>query len=117
MIWWPTKSSGLRVLALLASDEEEESLVGVLGLKTAFKRCQGLWRGTFTEDWAIEVKQYTASETKTGIKTSRPDADFDLVILGGDVAAKFLGEEKALASIRAITSAVGGFSAMPRRPG
>lgn len=99
------KNSGLRILALSTSGSEEERLVEVLQLKTDFKRCQSLWRGSLADNGqGISVEKWSSEaspETKSQAPASKSEDSFDLVIMGSQGGTK---TEEQLTVVKSFVS-------------
>ncbi|KAK9782215.1 putative polyketide synthase [Seiridium cardinale] len=73
------KEPRLRILTFLADETEESYIAETLRFATAFKRCQSLWRGFFTDNGFLQFQEY-ASDAKPSSDCG--DLAFDVVLLG-----------------------------------
>lgn len=99
------KNSRRRILTLSTSETEERRLVEVLRLKTDFKRCHSLWRGSFADDQGIRVQQVNldvSSETRSQTSASGSEDQFDLVIIGRS-QGRYNAEARLAAANKVIT--------------
>ncbi|KAI0003946.1 ketoacyl-synt-domain-containing protein [Xylariaceae sp. FL0662B] len=77
------KNARLRILNLFGGENEENYFVEILRLATAFKRCRSLWRGSYSENGAIQFVEYSSDDKSPRKQSSGGDGSvFDLVLLG-----------------------------------
>lgn len=73
------KDPRLRVLTLLADETDESYVAEELRFATAFKKCQSLWRGRYSQDGTVDIHDGPSDE-KLSKQGGVPELEFDVVL-------------------------------------
>ncbi|ORY71434.1 putative polyketide synthase [Pseudomassariella vexata] len=97
------KEPRLRILTFLADDTEESYLAETLRFATAFKRCQSLWRGSYTDDGLLQFQEYSSGAKPS---SDRRDLAFDVVLFGPHNATQSVANLAAIKDLIASDGAL-----------